>query len=300
VLTDEQLAALLNAVPSFEPVWAEGTISMKHRAIGSDRLMWTPYVDLDTLLVDLVHRVRIALRDTFVGAYLQGSFATGDFDRDSDVDFIIVTRDELTGDQVAVLQAMHERIFDLPSSWAKHLEGSYIAAEVLRDFRRRGTPLWYLDHGSRTLVRSEHCNTLVVRSVLREGGVVLAGPRPATLIDVVPVDMLREEMRDVIRGWGQEILANPDRYRNRFYQGHLVLNFARMLHDLVEGRPGSKLAGATWAKATLDPAWSALIDRAWGGRPDPATAVREPADSADFERTLEFVRTIMSESERVP
>jgi hypothetical protein len=92
--------------------------------------------------------------------------------------------------------------------------------------------------------------------------------------------------------------ANPERYRNRFYQGFVVLDYCRMLHDLVEGRPGSKRAGAAWARATLDPAWSALIDRAWDGRPNPAVGVREPPDSADFESTLHFVRAIIRESER--
>src|SRR5881394_3229149 len=82
-----------------------------------------------------------------------------------------------------------------------------------------------------------------------------------------------------------------------FHQGYIVLNYCRMLHDLVEGRPGSKRAGAEWAKMTLDPAWSALIDRAWDGRPNPAVAVREPPNFADYEHTLEFVKYVIRESE---
>lgn len=101
-----------------------------------------------------------------------------------------------------------------------------------------------------------------------------------------------------MRGWGEQILEQPEPYRNRFYQGFIVLNYCRMLHDLTQGRPGSKRVGAEWAKATLDPAWSALIDRAWGVRPNPAVAVREPPDAADFESTLRFVKFIIRESER--
>ena len=97
-----------------------------------------------------------------------------------------------------------------------------------------------------------------------------------------------------------EYLDRPEFYANRFYQGYLVLNYARMLHDLTVGRPGSKRAGAGWAKARFAPAWADLIDRAaWGGhRPNPAVAVREPADPTDYEWTLEFVRLIMGEAER--
>ncbi|MFL5560741.1 MAG: aminoglycoside adenylyltransferase domain-containing protein [Gemmatimonadaceae bacterium] len=258
----------------------------------------SPWPGLDVVLENLVAGIRAALGDAFVGAWLQGSFALGDFDRDSDVDFVVAVRDELSDHDVAALQALHGRIYNLPSEWAQHLEGSYFPAAILLDYRQRGTPLWYLDHGSRSLVRSGHCNTVVVRWVVRERGVTLAGPAPTTLVDPVPIDALRREMADTIRSWGEQILHDPDQYRNRFYQGFIVLNYSRMLHDLAEGRPGSKRAGAEWAKATLDPEWSALIDRAWDTRPDPARSSREAPDPADFESTLQFVKAVIRESER--
>jgi predicted nucleotidyltransferase len=253
----------------------------------------TPYAELNAVLGELVSSIRAALGATFVGAYLQGSFAVGDFDEHSDVDFIVAIRTDLADAQVAALQVVHGRVFDLECEWAKHLEGSYFPLDVLRHAERRGTPLWYLDHGSRSLVRSEHCNTVVVRQVVRDMGVTLAGPDPVTLVDAIPVDVLREEMRATMRDWGREILARPQQYANRFYQGYIVLSYARMLHDLVVGRPGSKRAGAEWAKATFGPAWGDLIDRAWDCRPNPAVSVRQPADPADFERTLAFVRLTM-------
>jgi hypothetical protein len=259
----------------------------------------TPFAELKSVLEDLTATVQTALADAFVGIYVQGSFAVGDFDRHSDVDFIVVVGDELSDDHVAALQAAHNRIYGQPSEWARHLEGSYFPIPTLRRVDRCSTPLWFLDHGSRSLIRSDHCNTLVVRSVLREKGLTLAGPAPTTLIDPIPVDALRREMRETICDWGQEILEDPELFRNRFYQGFIVLNYCRMLHDLIEGRPGSKRAGATWAKANLDSAWSGLIDRAWNTRPNPAVSVRQPADAADFESTLELLKLIMSLSSNV-
>jgi len=257
----------------------------------------TPYSELNAVLAALVSSVQGTLGDTCVGAYLQGSFAVGDFDQHSDVDFIIAIRHELSATQVAELQAIHQRVHSLDSEWAKHLEGSYFPLAVLRHRERRGTPIWYLDHGSQTLIPSDHCNTLLVRYVVREMGVTLAGPSPATLVDPIPVDAVGEETRATIRDWGREILDRPEVYANRFYQGYLVLSYARMLHDLAVRRPGSKCAGAEWAKTKFGPAWVDLIDRAWGGRPNPAVSVREPADPADYERTLEFVRLIIAEAE---
>jgi predicted nucleotidyltransferase len=83
----------------------------------------TPYPELNSVLKELVARVRGALGEAFVGAYLQGSFAVGDFDRHSDVDFVIVVAQDLSDGQVHVLQGIHGRIFNLPSQWAQHTGG---------------------------------------------------------------------------------------------------------------------------------------------------------------------------------
>jgi hypothetical protein len=62
----------------------------------------------------------------------------------------------------------------------------------------------------------------------------------------------------------------------------MILHYCRALHDLHTGTVGSKRAGAKWAKATLDPSWAGLIDRAWDGRPNPALSIRQPADAQEL------------------
>lgn len=259
----------------------------------------TPYPDLNAVLQALLEGQQAILAGKLIGVYLQGSFAVGDFDAHSDVDFIAALRDDLAGDEVEALTDLHgRRIYDLPIPWAQHLEGSYFPQDILRPTARAGEPVWYLGHGSRELVRSNHCNTVVVRWTVREHGVTLAGPAPADLIDPIPVDVLRADILTTIRDWGGEILAHPDRFANRFYQGYLVLNFSRMLRDCLAGDTGSKRMGAEWAKAHLDPSWAGLIDRAWATRPDPASSVRNPADPDDFRATLDFVRYVIEISRR--
>lgn len=257
----------------------------------------TPYLDLNSVLQELTGGVRAILGANFVGVYLQGSFAVGGFDRHSDVDFIVVTEKDLSEGEVKALQAMHKRVYGLANSWAQHLEGSYFPGSILRDYRRSGSRLWFLNHGSQSLIQDDHCNTLVVRWVVREHGVTLAGPPPATLVDPIPVNVLRAEMLATMRDWGYDILTDPDSYNNRFYQTFIVLSYCRMLHDIHNGFPGSKRAGAEWAKARLDPSWSGLIDRTWHGRPDPASSVRQPADPTDFQATLQFIQYIIDEGQ---
>jgi predicted nucleotidyltransferase len=55
----------------------------------------TPYPELNAVLQELVESVQAALGNSFVAACLQGSFALGDFDRHSDVDFIVAIEEEL-------------------------------------------------------------------------------------------------------------------------------------------------------------------------------------------------------------
>ena len=253
----------------------------------------TPYKDLNTVLDQLVFSAQESLGEDFIGAYLQGSFAVGDFDLHSDVDFVVVAEETLTGAQVEALQAVHDQMFQVRSSWAKHLEGSYFPKAVLSDNGRRGEPLWYLDNGSRSLVLSNHCNTLVVRTTLAKHGIVLAGPPIASLIAPPPTLDLQQEIVDVMTWWAAEIEADPAPYKNRFYQGFIVLSYCRMLHDLRAGALGSKRAGADWAKLALNPAWRDLIDRAWHGRPRPELSVQKPADPRDFEQTRRFVQYIL-------
>jgi predicted nucleotidyltransferase len=48
----------------------------------------TPYPDLDGVLVEFRRSLQSILGGKLVGAYLQGSFAVGDADEHSDVDWI--------------------------------------------------------------------------------------------------------------------------------------------------------------------------------------------------------------------
>ena len=86
--------------------------------------MPTPYAGLNGVLDELVMDLKSALGESLVGACLQGSFAVGDFDEHSDVDFVVVVREPLDDAQVSALQDLHARVFDLTCPWAQHLEGS--------------------------------------------------------------------------------------------------------------------------------------------------------------------------------
>jgi len=76
--------------------------------------------ELNAILHELVKSVQEILKDNFVSAYLQGSFAIGDWDNDSDVDFTIVIENDISDTDLQELQILHARIYNLESEWAKY------------------------------------------------------------------------------------------------------------------------------------------------------------------------------------
>jgi predicted nucleotidyltransferase len=247
----------------------------------------TVFADLNEVLVELVAGAREALGHAFHGAYLQGSFALGDADSHSDVDFIVVTEDDVTPEQQAELRALHQRLFELPTSWAQHLEGSYVPRKVLRRPDPARRPLLYLDNGATEFAFDNHDNTAVVRWLLREHGVVLAGSGPRELVDPVAACELRAEMRWALGHWRAWFQENDSISRRALAVA--VLSHARILHTLVIGEVTSKRVAGEWALQALDPEWGPLICWALEDRPDPWTKVREPADPGLLRCTRQFV-----------
>ncbi|MCJ7824618.1 MAG: DUF4111 domain-containing protein, partial [Anaerolineales bacterium] len=243
--------------------------------------------EIKVVIDQLVDGAASILGENFIGAWLQGSSATGHFDKYSDIDFLIGVERDLSKKELDTLQNLHRRLYEHESPWARHLEGSYIPRGILRDYRLSGEDVWYLDHGSTTFERSAHDTTIAVKWILREKGVVLAGPDPSTIMDPIPVAELRKDIYRTFTNWAEVIFENTDEIGSHFYQTFAVLSYCRMLNDIRCGDIGSKRDGAELVKASLDPKWHDLIDKAWLGRPNPSLSVKRRADPNDVQRTVE-------------
>jgi predicted nucleotidyltransferase len=247
----------------------------------------TQYEDLNGVLAQLVAGARDVLGANFVGAYLVGSFALGDADEHSDVDFLVFTETEISDEQVAGLQTLHGALHGLPVGWAQHLEGSYVPRERFRTLDTSRAPFLFLDNGSRELAWDNHCNSAVMRWVVRRHGVPLAGPDPQSLVDPVAPDALRREAVATMQDYAD--WAHGLTEMSRRTQPHLVLTCCRVLATLALGEAVSKRAAADWAVAALDPTWRDPIERAQADRPDPWGRVHRTAEPPLAERTLAFV-----------
>lgn len=257
----------------------------------------TPYPEVNAILQKLLVSVQSVLGSHFTGMYVEGSLTSGDFDRDSDIDFVAVTDQEITENFFSALQAIHERIAKMDSWYAIQLEGSYISAQVLRRHDPALTLHLNIERGKgerlKWAVHDETWN--IHRFILRERGITLIGPDPKKLIDPVSPNGLRRAMLPALQVRATQILNHPDVIKGRGYQSYIVLSLCRILYTLQFGDVVSKPKAAQWAKQTLDEKWIGLIDRAWVGRQQPQLA----AEPGDILQTLDFIRFALERSRRM-
>lgn len=229
----------------------------------------TPYGDVNEVLRGFLEGARRVLGEGFVGMYLYGSLAAGDFGpARSDIDFVVVTEKEVTDEQLAGLEEMHGRFVASDPPWAMEIDGSCIPRAAMRRYERESAKHPHIERGVGKLRVEEFWPDWVIqRHVLREHGVALAGPPARTLIDPVTPEEMRAAVRSqAVHRWApigevRDPAAAPA-LQQRGGQVYAVLTMCRMLHTLETGEVVSKQASGRWALAALDARWRPLIERA--------------------------------------
>lgn len=255
----------------------------------NNNLSPTPYLDINLVLQTLLDNVRVLLGDYFVGMYLYGSLASGDFEPDrSDIDFLIVTREELPSDIVAGLKSMHTRLYKSGMEWATKLEGSYVPIDVIRRYSVIG-PAWPMINKDKFLVAHENISWVINNYILYTNGVVITGPPPQSIIEPVSSEELKDAVLTLLRDVWTPWQDNSDLFHRNEYQSYVVLTMCRSLYTLKHGTVVSKLRSAEWAITNLDRKWTELIQQ--------ALAWRDKDPSGDIEQTQEFIRYTLKEAE---
>jgi predicted nucleotidyltransferase len=256
-----------------------------------------PYPELRGVLHTFVDEIAAELKENIVGIYLVGSIASGDFDLDSDVDFLVLTYSELSESNKNSLQDIHKKIHDIDNYPAKHLEGSYIWIDDLNNWSSVGEKEFvYFDNGSTRYELSTHDNQWHVRWILRERGITLLGEKPETWLPSIPSADLSKEIKkimlEIMQIFRDEINHPLNFWNSRFGQSFTVLTYCRMLHTLHTGSVESKRAGVEWAKQFVEPKWIHIIDQAWNERKGVRFGVKigQRAELTLLGETLEFIQ----------
>ncbi len=244
----------------------------------------TAYSEVNALLLFMLARVQAVLGEELVGFYLYGSLSLGDFDpQSSDVDFLIVTENDIAEKLLDELKDMHAAIVANGLRYASHLEGSYIPRRALRRYNPQDATHPTIGVDWEFSVERHGSNWILERHIVREYGIVVWGPAPYTLIDPVAPQAMRAAVCEKLRDFWSQQLSGPEWLHPRDYQAFAVLTLCRALYTLSYGDVVSKPRAATWACQTLDPQWRPTIERALTWR-------RQHVQEDDMSETLAFLR----------
>jgi hypothetical protein len=254
----------------------------------------TPYNDINFFLHILLDDVRAILDNRFIGMYLYGSLASGEFDTSrSDVDFLVVTTEVLPQNTISDLKTMHLSLYDSGSEWATRLEGAYIPLNDVRVYSPAETDC-VLVHFNKLYRRKEFLvthldsNWIINRHILYTSGIVIAGPPLHTIIDPVQPKELQEAALVALRNNWTPRAANSSFFLGMEYQPFMVLQMCRSLYILNHGAVTSKLSSARWVIEYSDKKWTGLIEQAM------AWHYGDPL--GDIGQTREFIRYILKEA----
>jgi predicted nucleotidyltransferase len=245
--------------------------------------------DVDEVLHGFLESAQSILGDQFVGMYLYGSLATGDFSPDrSDIDFVVVTAGELSDAHLKALTQLHDLFAASDSPWATEIDGSYIPRDSFRRYDLAQAIHPHVERGVGKLrLERFQSDWVIQRHVMRERGVVLAGPAPHELIDTVGAAEIRQAVRELaLHSWAP--LEEESIQWERGGQVYAILTMCRMLHTLETDSLISKRAAGQWAREALGEPFAPLIDRAlaWKKTDSQKTATEDAVATAALIRLV--------------
>jgi len=228
----------------------------------------TAYSDVNAMLLKLLSEAQRILKDQFIGMYLYGSLASGDFNPEtSDIDFLVVTSEALSKETISELEKMHVRFWQSGMKWASKLEGRYIAKDEMCRHNPNYPARPCLNEGEFYMAREES-DWIIQRYTIRLQGITLAGPDPKTLIDPVAPIEIQKAISGYLCEWWKPLLDHPARLDSSKYQAYAILSMCRALYTLEYDTIASKQVSARWTQENFGRRWSGLIAEALAWRPD--------------------------------
>lgn len=241
----------------------------------------TAYHEVNVVVEELIAAVQSLLDEQLVGIYLHGSLALGDFDpAQSDIDFVVVTADEIASDSIAALMAVHQKLAAEYPRWGSELEGTYVWQNAIRRYEPDKAIFPHIERGGTLQVEPHLTDWIIQCHVLREQGVTLVGPPPQSLIDPISPEELQQAVASLLGDWWAAQLEDTHRLEQSGYQVYAILTMCRILYTLAHGTVVSKTVAAHWAQVTLDKRWGALVNH----------AQRRHIDRSTLDETLDLIR----------
>jgi predicted nucleotidyltransferase len=210
------------------------------------------------ILAAEMHRV---LGPDLVGIYLRGSLVTGDFNPEtSDIDLLIVVKQNLNQAEFDRLDRMHRHIQTLPNRYAHQIELAYLPVAEINGFQP-GKQYVSLERGEPLRWKQLRHNWIVEFWSVREHGVAIFGPEPRSLIEPIAMERVVGAIRLELSNWLDwvETWGNPDWQTHAGEMRFAVETMCRALYTMERSSLCSKPAAVSWAQQHLAEPWPGLI-----------------------------------------
>jgi predicted nucleotidyltransferase len=249
----------------------------------------TQYPEVNDLLAHLLWKMKSILGDKLVGLYLYGSLVWGDFDLDiSDIDLLATTTTDINKREFAALQQMHREIAGEYKRWDDRIEVQYLSVDGLRTFKTRSSKMGVISPGEPFHIVEAGNEWLMNWYLVREKGVVLAGPPPETIIAPVSKEEFMRAAVEHGREWRDWVTHAMD---SRPYQSYGMLTVCRALYAQRHGEQVSKKQAAAWA-AREYPELAPMLQKALEWRAAASTE-RDIDHTATYPKTERFIHYVV-------
>lgn len=188
-------------------------------------------------------QVSSVLKDNFIGFYIFGSLAMGNWDATaSDIDFLVITKTLVIEQEVQELKVLHEKF--LSSDIGYKLEGEYADLKMLQ----KNSFSSYCAGISNGNFYNGPCNLSADNIVcLIEYGLVIIG-KP---INELELHVTKEELKEAVLGMLREDGAKIDSVTDFKSLYHLLINILRSIYTLQTNQLPSKLSAIEHSKSLL-------------------------------------------------
>jgi predicted nucleotidyltransferase len=239
--------------------------------------------DVGALRDEVAARIRGVLGPKLLGLILWGSYVVGDFNpRLSDLDLVAVLSADVDAREFAQLEQMHAALAGEFPDWVGRIEVRYATVETLNR-PEAGGEIVSISPGEPLNRRASAASWQVDWYVVRERGIALSGPPPATLLAPISRTQFVAAARADVASWTDWSETA------RGHRGHasVILRLCRALRTTLRGDQLSKPAAGRWAQQAV-PEWADLIGRALAWREAPEDAPGAPPDA----ETHRFVKDL--------
>jgi hypothetical protein len=229
---------------------------------------------LSHLLEDLTTGLPLILGRNLVGIYLHGSVTQRSFNpKRSDVDCIVVTRQELSDAQFKKLGAWLARTAKI-NPWTTRLQMLFLIKNEALTMNSRAC-LYQFGIFKRT---GSDGNPIIWMEAM-DTGAVLLGPRPESFVPEITREILFQALERELGYLRDEINSPESEWRKlTSYRAYAVLTVCRILYSFRKGTIVPKQRAARWAAKYFCAEWNDIIHQAieisYGQRSPPISLSR--------------------------